>query len=256
MDITSGVLHSGLRGASHLHTRDELCNAFLDTREKGYDACSTSSDKQNLCEVAPGFCDGGLSMRRCDLPQVPAQEDDPEAFAEWVDLARTWNVDIEEETMPNVSVFLDFKPSQADLNLCKVCTISWDMDRCFSDGPPSDKQCNQRGSPGCLCAWKKGVSVADSGYIIDGHHHWAAIRLRLLSGLPFSGYAKFLRYRSSKEGGKEVRPEEVASISRIRPDLIGHSGCSAAFDMIDRVSVAGMSPRSFLRGAFPAGDST
>merc|ERR1719240_2281336 len=133
------------------------------------------------------------------MPQMPSQELDPSAFIEWVEFARDWNITIEDFKM-NVSAFLQFKPSQAELNLCKVCSMSWDIDRCFVDGPPSDGQCQQHGSPGCLCAWKTGVSVTDSGYILDGHHHWAAVKLRLLSGLPIDDSAKVIRYTNNTRG--------------------------------------------------------
>jgi len=214
------------------YERNELCKPFLKVKQTGYDSCN-NEEEINLCQVQPTFCAGHLDMPRCALPQFPAEDMQANKFAQWVDVAGDRNISIEEEII-QVEEFVNLKPTQNTINLCRVCSLTWDMERCFVDGQaPSEEQCANapHESPGCLCAWKTGVSVVEN-HILDGHHHWAAVKLALTSAdtLSPSGHARILRYQNSNGFNSTLSPlilvGKIITVANQNPDLVGHSSCT------------------------------
>lgn len=152
------------------------CSQFTETYAKdGYKGC-TDDNFVSLCDASSGFCEGGLGYRRCTLPQFPMPED-ADKYKSWVHTAEKDEHVVIEHKHIKMAKLMELKPSQVDINMCKACSISWDMEKCFVEGQhPSEKVCDDR-KDGCFCAWKSGMVIAENKYVLDGHHRWAAVKI-------------------------------------------------------------------------------
>mmetsp|Transcript_96442 Transcript_96442/g.251388 ORF Transcript_96442/g.251388 Transcript_96442/m.251388 type:complete len:243 (-) Transcript_96442:28-756(-) len=177
-------------------------------------ACRASGQPEaDLCQEDPAFCSGNLGLERCELPQTPQDE---ERFRLWVAAAAARGVGIEEAQLPAGRV-ARLLPSQTTLDACKVCAMAFAADACLGrDGVPSEQDCE---GSGCFCVWASGISVAQGGRVLDGHHRWAAAKVLVESGrLPEAAPVRVELYNASVE--------EVSKAANECGDLVGHSECA------------------------------
>lgn len=102
--------------------------------------------KADICLVNPPLCRGTLGVDRADMPQL-----DKEAWGRMVDSAKKDNVGFEDMQMSPA----DLKATQSEINAVKVLGMA--------DAMKAGKELGG-GNP----------IVSSDGYVLDGHHRWAA----------------------------------------------------------------------------------
>ena len=104
----------------------------------------------NLCDIKSGLCDGHLNIPRIKMPQIP-----DDIMPDLLEHLEAYGYTLRATSIP----VYQLKPTQNELNTNKVC----DMVENYLAGDFPDITDT--------------IIVSSDGYIIDGHHRWAACRL-------------------------------------------------------------------------------
>ena len=172
---------------------------------------------QNLCLHsgdfgAPYLCAGNMGILRCDMPQMPDSADllsGAAPFSKWL---KQLMIQVVLTSLPPGQL----KATQQELQQDKVMGMV--------DSAKAGKF-----QPWSTPDGKGSVQVTQDGYILDGHHRWAATTILIQQGfIPASTLMNVLAY----VGAPGTRPMSVANllaIANIAGDAggIGHSKCPA-----------------------------
>mmetsp|Transcript_44371 Transcript_44371/g.77974 ORF Transcript_44371/g.77974 Transcript_44371/m.77974 type:complete len:290 (+) Transcript_44371:185-1054(+) len=221
-----------LRGASvQVHTHLVQKSSLLSTICGQYDVFKKSPKPaeevcddlplRNLCDIDAAFCTGTLNYSRCEMPQLPmAGEDDWDV---WVDAAATDGISVKEVNM-SIGKLVTFKPSQAFLDTCKICSIAYSGSLCFADGAvPTAASCEAE-TGGCFCSWTSGISVTEDGHVLDGHHRWAAARILLEDGFLKKDSQATVEYYDKENGTAAIPLINVTAAAN--PEFIEYTDCA------------------------------
>jgi len=169
------------------------------------------------------------------MPQLPsafgAKQHD---FKQWQAMASAEGLLIN-PVNTTAALLARLSPSQKFLNRCEVCSIAFDAHICFKNGSPTAHTCKAH-SEGCFCFWDSAasgsyaLSVTEDGYILDGHHRWAAAKM-MLAEQTLPPQTPVLMERYSAQGSTQATVEgvlEMASkIEKQKPKLVKRTKCSA-----------------------------
>lgn len=181
---------------------------------------------RDLCSDFPSYCDGNLGKQRCEMPQMPSAVADQENFAKWKSLLAYDAIEVTESVVTFGSV-ANYLPSEKFMHRCKVCSIAFSANQCVQDGRPDTDKCKKSGETGCFCFWRSSMSVTEDGYILDGHHRWAASKIMLGDKLLPAEMTSVVELYSSASGQPNATVARIIETANKHPMLIKHHKCSA-----------------------------
>jgi hypothetical protein len=165
---------------------------------------------KNLCLHAGDLCAGNMGILRCDMPQMPDAADllsGAAPFNQWLS-DRNIHVVLAKQSPAAL------KATQQELEQAKV------------EGMVASAKAGTF-QPWSTPSGKGSVQVTEDGYILDGHHRWAATMLLMQQGvIPADTLMDVLAY----VGAPGTRPITVANMLAIAniagaAGNIGHSKC-------------------------------
>lgn len=189
---------------------------------------------KNLCLHSgdfglPDLCAGNMGILRCDMPQMPDAADlingidikdaagniighGPHPFSQWL-VDRNINV-----VLKKVSPAM-LKATQQELEQVKVIGM---VDSAVN--PASGKAPFQ---PWSTPGGKGSVQITEDGYILDGHHRWAATMLLIQMGAIPSSTPIDVAVYAGAPGTRPITVANMLAVANIAGDAgkIGHSKC-------------------------------
>lgn len=180
----------------------------------------------DLCGHSTDLCAGGLDMQRCEMPQIPsASGHHKEDFTNWKATEAAEGIDVR-ETHVTIAAVANLLPAQKFVNMCKVCSIAYSGGICFKDGKPTAQTCKKSAPTGCFCFWQSGISVSQDGYVLDGHHRWAAAKIMMTDGTLPPNMTALTETYTSRAGQPQASIMRVLSTAKKHPELLKHTKCS------------------------------
>lgn len=194
---------------------------FKKSRKPAEEVCK-DLPLQNLCDAKATFCSGTLNYSRCEMPQLPMSGEDN--WDKWVAAVGTDGISVKEVNM-SIGKLVKFKPSQAFLDKCKICSIAYSGSLCFADGAqPTAASCDA-GTNGCFCSWTSGISVTEDGHVLDGHHRWAAARILVEDGFLKADTQAVVEFYDKANGTAEI--PAINETAAQHPEFIEYTSCAA-----------------------------
>lgn len=181
----------------------------------------------NLCSDSTGLCAGGLGMQRCDMPQIPSPSGKrKEDFKNWKSAEATQAIYIR-ETNVTIADVAKLLPSQDFVNMCEVCSIAYSGGICFTDETLLAQSCKKSTNQGCFCFWQSGISVSQDGYVLDGHHRWAAAKIMMADRILPPNLTSVTEAYSSRAGQPKASIMRILETAKKHPELVEHTKCSS-----------------------------
>jgi len=206
----------------------DICGVYRD------DFTVRGSDEQtcqrwpsvNLCEEIDSFCKGNLQKQRCEMPQLEMPQ---LAFQRWKAAEFSEGIEIVES---NVSAreLVELRPSQSFLNRCTVCALVFSGQVCFQGQPQGADASAQGRKGGCYFLWSSGVSVSEDGFVLDGHHRWAAAKILLSDAKLSPSTAVVTELYKGASGQPVVTVDRVLETAAKHPELVKHTWCDKEND--------------------------
>jgi len=130
---------------------EESARSQAERTTKGIEAAA------DICKMTPPVCEGNLGIERKDMPQFD-EEANPNVIQEYLDSFRKQGVKVTDKRM----AVGQLKATQKEINAEKV--------KGMVEAHEKHLKGEGKWSPG-----KGAIVVSSDGYVLDGHHRWAAL---------------------------------------------------------------------------------